>query len=481
MARRGAGLVDGKAVGRRGQRSRGPVAHLAKAPSSQPLLHGLDSGPPIIVSPTPFIANVREPGWGAFLHPFLALNQVSLGALGLTPRIVSGRDGVRLELRPSLKAGAVPLKSAVTGKVAGGVVIGPRFGWIGIGKVLCATGWGSGPEFLPFSLVPGSGSEVPPWVIAGPVMERLRELLAHLRRGYVERTELLTAPRGQIQWGQYVRKQMPAGAWHQLPCRYTELDSDTRLRQVIRWALEKVCRDMGLVISDDSVGLLLLQELKQLLEIVSDVKPRRPDRHELDGRQSNQSMLSTYLQRGLQAISWVSDERGLGGGQNTDGLSWSLSLEDLWERYVESVVKRDAALSGGTVRIGRRGETVVPLPWNDPFHRPLGHLVPDFVIHRGNSVEIVDAKYKSHFADLDANRWTELAEETQSAMRADIHQVLAYAAAVGSADFVKATLVYPVRQSVYEELTLRKRTESKALIPVGSRKISLCIKAAAFG
>jgi 5-methylcytosine-specific restriction endonuclease McrBC regulatory subunit McrC len=238
---------------------------------------------------------------------------------------------------------------------------------------------------------------------------------------------------------------------------------------------------MGVVISDDVVGMLLLQELKQLLEMVSDVKPRRPGRQELDGRQSNQSMLSLYLQRGLQAIGWVSDERGLGGGQNTDGLSWSLSLEDLWERYVESVVRRDAALSGGTVRIGRRGETVVPLPWNDPFHRPLGHLVPDFVVYRGNSVEIVDAKYKSHFADLDANRWAELAEETQSAMRADIHQVLAYAAAAGSGESVKATLVYPVRQSVFEELSLRNQTESLALIPVGSREISLCIKAAVFG
>jgi len=481
MARRGVGLVDGKASGRKGQRLQRPLVHLAKAPSSQPLLHGFDSGPPIVVSPAPFIASVRDPGWGAFLQPFLALNQVSLEALGLTPRIVSGREGVILELRPSLKAGAVPLKSAVTGKVAGGVVIGPRFGWAGIGRVLSATGWGSGPEFLPLSLVPGSGREVPPWVIAGPVMERLRELLAHLRRGYVERTELLTAPRGQIQWDQYVRKQMPAGAWHQLPCRYTELDSDTRLRQVIRWALETVCRDMGVVISDDVVGMLLLQELKQLLEMVSDVKPRRPGRQELDGRQSNQSMLSLYLQRGLQAIGWVSDERGLGGGQNTDGLSWSLSLEDLWERYVESVVRRDAALSGGTVRIGRRGETVVPLPWNDPFHRPLGHLVPDFVVYRGNSVEIVDAKYKSHFADLDANRWAELAEETQSAMRADIHQVLAYAAAAGSGESVKATLVYPVRQSVFEELSLRNQTESLALIPVGSREISLCIKAAVFG
>ena len=466
----------------RGKR-RKPISdiHLPRVPSAQPLLHGLDSGPPLVVSPEPFIASVREPGWGAFLEPFMAQNQASFDALGLIPRIVSGREGVRLELRPTLKAGAVPLKSAVTGKVAGGVVVGPRFGWSGIGKVLSATGWGSGPEFLPFAMVPGSGREVPPWVVAGPVLYRLRELLLHLRRGYVERTEVRTSPRGQIQWSRYLAKQMPTGAWHQLPCRFTELSSDIRLRQVIKWTLERVSQDIGMAATDDAVGLVLLHELRHLLESLSDVYPVRPERHDFDAGASSRSLMSAYLQRGLQAIGWVVDERGLGGGQNSDGLSWSLSLEQLWESYVECLVKRDATLTGGSVRVGRLGETVIPLAWDDPFHRSLGHLVPDFVVYRGDSVEIIDAKYKSHFADLDVNRWTELAEETQAAMRADIHQILAYAAAAGIGESVKATLVYPVKQPVYEELAARACTESKAFIPVGTRAITVAIRAAAFG
>lgn len=456
-------------------------AHLAKVPKAQPLLHGLDSGSPIVVPPEPFIASVREPGWGAFLEPFMRHNQASLDALGLIPKIATGRNGVRLELRPTLKAGAVPLKSAVTGKVAGGVVIGPRFGWSGIGNVLSVTGWGSGPEFLPFSLVPGSGREVPPWVVAGPVLSRLRELLHHLRRGYVERNEVRTSPRGQIQWSQYLAKQMPAGVWHHLPCRFTELNSDTRLRQIIKWTLERIGRDVGIAAGNDAIAIMLLHELGHLLETLSDVHPLRPERHDFDARSSSSSFMSAYLQKGLQAIGWIADERGLGGGQNSDGLSWSLSLAQLWERYVEFLVVKDAALSGGSVRVGRLGETVIPLAWNDPTHRALGHLVPDFVIYRGDSVEIVDAKYKSHFADLDVNRWSELAEETQGAMRADLHQILAYAAAAGLGDSVKASLVYPVRKSVYEELAARGRTESHAYIPVGNRAITVAIKAAAFG
>jgi 5-methylcytosine-specific restriction endonuclease McrBC regulatory subunit McrC len=153
----------------------------------------------------------------------------------------------------------------------------------------------------------------------------------------------------------------------------------------------------------------------------------------------------------------------------------------LWERYVESLLREEAGRTGGQVRVGRSGETVVPLAWDNRSHRALGHLVPDFVVHRPDGIEIVDAKYKSHFADLDANRWSALAEETQASMRADLHQVLAYAATAGSSDKIRATLIYPVRRNLYDDLKQCDRAETKALIPVGSRQITLSIKAVPFG
>ena len=133
------------------------------------------------------------------------------------------------------------------------------------------------------------------------------------------------------------------------------------------------------------------------------------------------------------------------------------------------------------MRVGRLGETTVPLAWNDPGHRALGHLVPDFIVHRPSGIEIIDAKYKSHFAELDSTHWTQLAEVTQEAMRADMHQVLAYVATAAPAENVRATLIYPVGRGLYEELRQRNRAESQALIPVGSRQVTLRIQAIAFG
>ncbi len=455
--------------------------HIGKVPSSQPLLHGVDHGPPIVVDPAPYISSGRELGWGPYLDSFLTRNRPALQALSLEPRVVAGRDGVRLELNPGQRAGAVPLLSAVTGLVAGGVVVTPRFGWAGIGRVLSATGWGSGPEFLSLPLVPGSGREVPPWVIAGPILRRLAELLAHLRPGYRDRCEVRNQPRGQIMWPSYIAKQFPTGRWHHLPCRFSELDTDSRLRQAIRWALDRLRCDLSTTGGRDPVALSLIDQLVRLMERVIDVPPRRPSRRELDCEFGGGPMISDALREGLRAIGWMVDERGLGGGRTSDGLAWTLPLDQLWERYVEHIIREEAAHTGGRVRVGRLGETTVPLSWNTHGYRSLGHLVPDFVIHRADSVEIVDAKYKAHFADLDTTRWREFTDEAKESLRADVHQVLAYAAVAGMSPRMRTTLLYPVKQGLFEELCLRNQDRVIAQIPAGVFELELQMRAVPFG
>ncbi len=448
---------------------------------SSELLHESDCGPPVVVRPTPYISETRGSDWGAYLDGFLEINRFAFSSLDVVPNIISSRLGVRLELKPGLRSGAIPLRSAVTGKVAGGLVIRPRFGWPGIGHVLSATGWGSGPEFLELPYVPGSGREVPPWVIAGPVLNRIANLLADLKPGFREKIEIRSTPRGQIQWKSYLNHQFPSGNWHSLPCKYSELDTDTRLRQAIRWTLERLHSDLSACGGNDAIAIMLIECAVRLIERVHDVPARRPSRGELENDSLHGPFMTMILREGLRAMGWIVDERGLGGGRSSDGLAWSLPLERLWERFVEFIIKDEIKKKGGRLRVGNRGETTVPLIWNDSIHKPLGHLVPDFIVTRNDEVEIIDAKYKSHFADLDIVRWSSLLKETQDSMRADIHQVLAYAAVVGSCDNVLARLIYPVNQALYEDLSNRNRLSSESVILVGKRVVRLCIQAACFG
>jgi 5-methylcytosine-specific restriction endonuclease McrBC regulatory subunit McrC len=163
-----------------------------------------------------------------------------------------------------------------------------------------------------------------------------------------------------------------------------------------------------------------------------------------------------------------------------DGIAWALPLEQLWENYVEALIRREAALDGGIVRVGRRRETVFPIEWSDPSHRSLGHLVPDVVVFRGDSVHVIDAKYKAHLAELDEHGWQRFTDDVREAHRADIHQVLAYAS-LYAADEVRASLIYPLRQSTFDALRSRGRDRSSAQLLHGARRVHLELRGVPFG
>ncbi len=453
--------------------------HAGAGPSQKPLIRATDHGRGMALDPEVFAPAQRGGGWGAFADSFLRLNEKALARLDVSAEVSSSDSGVRLSLVPGSCAGAIPLRSAQTGHVSAGFLVEPRFGWSGVGRVLTQTGWQTQPNFLEGPLVPGSGREVPPWVLAGPVLARLADLLRALRRGYRIEEETLRHPRGQIVWSRYVREAVARGKWDRLPCRFPDLASDPKLRRMIRWGVERVRQALMSVSGADAIARLLIAVADEVLTQLRDVLPLVPARDELT-RLTDGRVADILLRNGLEALGWVADERGLGGGREMDGLAWSMRLNELWEHYVEATIRREVAATGGAVRVGRKRETVFPLEWTDPTHRSMGQLVPDIVVFRGNSVHIVDAKYKAHLAELDEHGWHRFTTDVREAHRADIHQVLAYAS-LYSADEVKATLVYPLRLSTYETLRSRGRDVSVAHLLHGARQVRLELRGVPFG
>jgi hypothetical protein len=449
-------------------------------PVEKRLYKAVDQGPSIALDPEDFAPSRRGGGWGPFAEAFVRFNESAFAALDVNAQFSSDSNGSIVRLQPGSKTGAIPLRSAYTGEVVGGFVVGPRFGWPGIGRVLSEIGWHATPEFIELPLVPGSGREVPPWVLAGPVLIRLEALLRTSKRGYRDVEQTLLHPRGRVLWDRYRNTSLARGQWDKIPCRFAELDFDPVLRSHVRWALHKIENELASVGGGDPVARALSGVARQLLGLVSDVAPVAPRGAELGRQLAGGSLSSLVFRQGIEALGWIVDERGLGGGREQDGLSWALSLDRLWESYVEAMIRREVAETGGVIKSGRLGETVFPLVWSDPTHRSLGHLVPDLVIHRGRCVQIVDAKYKAHFAELDASGWHRFADAGRESHRSDLHQVLAYAA-LYDADVVTATLVYPLRRSTWEQLYLRGRDVSRAELAHGGRLVRLELRGIPFG
>jgi len=389
-------------------------------------------------------------------------------------------SGSQLHVIPGGRAGAIPLRSPITGEVAAGLLIKPRFGWLGVGQILHETGWHAAPDVLELSAVPGSATEVPPWVLAGPVLARLGELLRDLKRGYEFVDDSRAQPKGTIRWAEYASRNVPRGDLHHVPCRYPDLGTDPEIIRAVRWTLERLHRELARVGGRDLVAATLIQLALLLMEKVRHARAERPRPETLQQILATNPYLASAIRRGLQAIGWIVTERGLGGTDTSDGLAWSLPLEVLWEQYVESHYRSESRMTGATVRVGRLGETTFPLRWQLPAQRSLTHLLPDLVMQQGRGVHIVDAKYKAHFTELDEHGWRAFQDDERSAHRSDVHQVLAYAG-LFDADQVTATLVYPLRRATYLALAERGQDRSVATLYHGNREVSLELRGLPFG
>ncbi len=414
--------------------------------------------------------------WGELAEGFLRQNGDALARLDVRVTVEPGRRGTRLLLHPGARVGAVPLRSPETGHVESGFVIRPRFGWAGMGRVLAQTGWQAMPDMLPLPQVPGSGREVPPWVVAGPAIRRLRDLLAGQRRGYRMAEETLGRVRGRVDWNRYGVASLPAGAWDRFPCRYPDLGRDPRLRAEVRWALERLRGALLRQAGADALACRLAEQAHALLETVGDVPAARP----AGGVPAAGGRLDPVLQEGMEALGWIADERGLGGAADLHGIAWAEALDGLWERFVEGSVRRWAASVGGVVSTGRERTAAVPLRWHARGVPSLGHLAPDAVVRCGRRVVLFDAKYKAHLAHAGVDGWRAFTEAERTVHRADVHQALAYAALFDAA-VVTAVLVYPLPGADWQQVADRGRAVLLADVGTGGRAVRLALAGLPFG
>jgi len=444
--------------------------HQWQSPSRSPL-RLTDSGT-LTVQARQLGLHGREGGWTTFGESFLAANSAALHSLDVSAHFDLASADLRLRLRAGGRVGAVPLRSPITQKVIGGIVVEPRFGWSGIGRVLEAVGWSAAPEVLHFPLVPGSARDVPPWVLAGPILHAFADLLGKTTRGFRAAEQTREMPRGRIDWKRYCNRQIPRGQLHRLPCIFPVLGPDQTLLSFVHWGLQCVLRSLLPYVMTDPIARRLSAFGESLAALVKDFPTRQPSHSQLDSLLRGSGLPSEALRNGVQCLGWLVDERGLAGLNQTDGLAWRLAMHDLFEAWVGTLARTWGASFGGAVRAGREGHVRIPIHWETTGAGSLKELVPDIVVEAGDTVVIIDAKYKAHFEEMDDARWREIAEEIQEEHRRDLHQILAYCAAY-DAPRVVAKLVYPMHPATWRRLKEQRRSVTRAIIPGHGRQVEL--------
>ena len=145
------------------------------------------------------------------------------------------------------------------------------------------------------------------------------------------------------------------------------------------------------------------------------------------------------------------------------GFTRSMSMDEFFKAWAETVLAGVALKIGGVLRTGRQRQTVTPLNWDPPYLGSQKSLVPDLVLEREDQTVIVDAKYKEHWEEMQRDRWTNLDEDIRQRHREDLLQVLAYANLSTKARTV-VCLVYPCREETGESLRERSLIFNRASV-----------------
>jgi len=444
----------------RGQtrKGRSRAALMAAVSLSRPLLKAHDHGEPICIH----AQDVGATG-DRWVEPFLAANMAGLRRLCLNHEIRVDRV-LRVLLRPGPRIGAIPLLSPTTRKVAAGLLIEPRFSWAALGAVFGVIAFCVEPSLGGAQLVPGSAREVPPWLLAGPVIERIAALLQHRRRGFVERAEYRTSPRGHVDWTTWATAQVSRGAWTTFPCRFSEPDDDPDLLASVRWTLSRLAEDLS-SLAWSPPARYLLRRAAELQSIVGTGAQRRPSLN------WSQAGASAWVTEAVEAMTWVAEERGLGGARSLDGLAWDLSIDAVWEAWVAAFsadLGRQLGMTASPFQAARR-----PLRWHGAA-QSMGALVPDVELRGPERIVWVDAKYKAHLELLARKGWSGLSDEVRAEHRADLHQALAYAS-LADVPQVDTLLIYP-RVGSDDRLQA-----TVATVTSGRRRVRLVLAAVPFG
>ncbi len=406
---------------------------------------------------------------------FLSINRNLLSLFDLTAYPLFDGDNFDVRIESKSKIGALPLISPVTYKPDYSLIISPRFGWDGIGPLLSNTGWRIIPDILGLPQMKVSEKSIPPWVLSSIVLRRVEALIKKLDRRFEFVEEVRQVPRGHINWNQYATKSIQNAGFLNFPCRYPDLESNRDLKSIIHYTLNKQLQSLSTQREHGFYVLQLMDLCQHLLQFVKQNAPLRPSQRALNAFQRILFAGETYI-HGLDAIDWTVNEKGLAGIGDMKGIPWQMSMETLFEAYIEACLSKLVKEIGGTIKTGRKRETITAISWEPGFTGSQRFLLPDILLERDGQQIIIDAKYKDHWEDLNIGGWQNMEQEIRERHRGDLFQILAYAS---MADYKNITccLVYPCKAETFVSLSKRNRTTHKATLAMNDRVIDLRLTA----
>jgi hypothetical protein len=322
-------------------------------------------------------------------------------------------------------------------------------------------------------MVPNSDRQIPSWVLSATVLMRIEALIKQSSRHFEINEAILNSPKGQVNWARYATNHWAQGQCLSIPCRFPELLEDTKLRGVMHWT---VLRHQDALRTQRGRHIAVQHLLQRCEALLTQLRPFAPRQPETGWRPTNRTLNSDVFRKGLEAIHWTVDERGLGGTSDLAGLPWRMDMATFFEAWIESIAESTAKRFQAKLTVGRRHETLVRLNWQPQRLGTQRALIPDVVLQRADVTLVIDAKYKRHAQLVGYGGYGKGEHDWQAQHREDLLQVLAYSSLFDTPRVV-ACLAYPTAHDQWQLLRDQGRIMSRATVRHGLRQIEIALVA----
>ena len=352
---------------------------------------------------------------------FISLNRDTLEFLGIQPVL----NDKKIVLETSTFVGAAPLR--IPGKISkplSDIIIRPRynaeqsldwFAWIS--ELAEYSDYEINLERnVQLKLTRTNGSKPPKFILAKDVVNAFYPVLQKQSWYQFESLKVvLQQPKGKINWSEYARRSYQPEKRLEFP---TTLNRLSQNHQEFERALS---------ILKESIRLLRGNEAPQNIRIGMAEKLNRTSHLLNNFKQVSNSKLVTekfFIQQSdaldVQKLKVILNNYI--ENFKEDKYAWRVDFSELFERYVQKIISQVVIISAHNEKISRFVETKKRSS-NKILKLLPKYLEPDLVVEINDQIIVIDAKYKSYFYP----RSQSVTLTQRERLRADVHQVLAYA------------------------------------------------------
>lgn len=361
-----------------------------------------------------------------YLHKFIHYNERMFNFLQVEPFLTGSDHESSIAFRSSSFIGAVPLRASDTGKQIGDFIVTPRYSneknahdYIEILELL---GRSINPEVIDsLPLVSGNNFRPPLYLEALKYIASLETVLQKHWRKFDNIEKISDQPLGQVNWDRYGKYSYRVERQLQFPIRKNILSEYHTEFSELRYVYDICKNELQSANTPPRIKSAILPRLTYLDEKLYFHQPKYTNK------------IAIKFADPLSVIACKENANTVLNANYTESTAWRVDFTDVYEKFVQYIIKEMAKEIGGKVITNPR---FISKNSNN-YAWALRYVEPDAVYVNETLTLFIDAKYKSHLFNKDSR-----SEQLKDDHRRDLHQIMAYSS-FSSSSSKFSMLCYP--------------------------------------